>query len=148
MMFSMAVSLSGMFLDVSAQSVQASSGPALLMPESIGRIGRSDKVDSLLYRNFLSRMKYPDMGYRILIFSQSGNHSKNAAMRAMADFEILYPENSVYLSFEEPYFKVKVGNFTSRMEAEFFLRTIKPDYPYAFIVKDVLDIPAYLELGK
>lgn len=123
-------------------------GPAMSMPDPVSRIVRPASVDSLLYRKFVSRLKNPDMGFRILIFSQSGNHSKNAAMQAKADFEMLYPGTKVYLTFEEPYFKVKVGNFLERMNAEFFLREIRLDYPYAFIVKDELDIPYYLGMGK
>lgn len=123
-------------------------GPVMSMPDPVSRIVRPASVDSLLYRKFVSRLKNPDMGFRILIFSQSGNHSKNAAMQAKADFEMLYPGTKVYLTFEEPYFKVKVGNFLERMNAEFFLREIRLDYPYAFIVKDELDIPYYLGMGK
>ena len=92
----------------------------------------------------LYRSSNPDKGYRILIFSQSGNYSKNAAMEALENFQLLYPDEKVYLVFEEPYFKVKVGNFTSRIEASLYLKSIKADYPYAFVIKDVLDMKEYL----
>lgn len=122
--------------------------PEAHVPFSIQEIDRSLMIDSLLFRNMDRRLKYKDLGYRVLIFSQSGNHSKNGALEAKSYFEFIYPETKAYISFEEPYFKVKVGNFYNRYEAEIFLRQIKLDYPYAFIVRDVLDAVDFLKLGE
>lgn len=116
------------------------------LPAVLERIEYPAMVDTLLVRRMEHRIARPDEGYRILIFSQSGNRSKNAAIEAKSAFDLIYPECTSYILFEEPYFKVKAGNFTNRMEAGFFLKSIKADYPYAFIVKDVLDVKTYLEL--
>ena len=116
------------------------------IPASFADIVRSDKIDTLLYRQGLARAENPVTGYRVLIFSQGGNNSKDAAFEEKERFEEAFPESRVYVSFEEPYFKVKAGNFIDRMQADFFLREIKFLYPYAFIVKDALDVKGYLEL--
>lgn len=116
------------------------------IPVSFTDIVRSAKIDTLLYRQSLARAANPITGYRVLIFSQGGNNSKNAAFEEKEKFEEIFPENKVYVSFEEPYFKVKAGNFIDRMQADFFLREIKILYPYAFIVKDELDVLGYLGL--
>lgn len=116
------------------------------IPASFADIVRSDKIDTLLYRQSLLRAENPITGYRVLIFSQGGNNSKDAAFEEKERFEEAFPESKVYVSFEEPYFKVKAGNFIDRMQADFFLREIKILYPYAFIVKDVLDVKGYLGL--
>ena len=117
----------------------------VVLPAVLSRIEYPHQVDSLLVNSMDYRLKYHDEGYRVLLFSQSGNRSKNAAIEAKADFDLAYPDCKSYILFEEPYFKVKVGNFTHRMEAGFFLRVLKQDYPYAFIVKDVLDVAEYLK---
>lgn len=127
---------------------KASFHPAVRIPVCMQGIERSRMIDSLLLRHMDSRLKHQDEGYRILIFSQSGNHSKNAAIEAKANFEYVYPGYKAYISFEEPYFKVKVGNFHHRYEADIFLRSLKLDYPYAFIVKDVLDAVDFLRIGE
>ena len=116
------------------------------IPVSFADIVRSDKIDTLLYRQSLVRAGSPVAGYRVLIFSQGGNNSKDAAFEEKERFEEAFPESKVYVSFEEPYFKVKAGNFIDRMQADFFLREIKILYPYAFIVKDALDVKGYLGL--
>lgn len=127
--------------------VCASMASAQTLPSVLGEIEYPHMVDTLLLRRMEHRLTRQADGYRILIFSQSGNHSKNAAIEAKAAFDLVYPECKSYILFEEPYFKVKAGNFTNRVEVGFFLRSIKADYPYAFIVKDVLDVKTYLDLG-
>lgn len=127
-------------------SVEQKHSPALSkIPLVLKGIGFSSDIDTLLMYRLSYRSSHPDRGYRILVFSQSGNYSKNAAVEAMEDFRALYPEEKVYLVFEEPYFKVKVGNFPSRITASLYLKKIKQDYPYAFVINDVLDIDDCLD---
>ncbi|MCM1041622.1 MAG: hypothetical protein NC396_04235 [Bacteroides sp.] len=128
-------------------SLCASAVSAQTLPSVLDEIEYPHTVDTLLLRRMEHRLAKQSEGYRILIFSQSGNRSKNAAIEAKSTFDLVYPECKSYILFEEPYFKVKAGNFTNRVEAGFFLRSIKADYPYAFIVKDVLDVRNYLGIG-
>ena len=133
------------FQPLYAQRVQSIQHEPAVCLSALQGIVHTDKVDTLLQHQALYRSANPDMGYKVLVFSQSGNYSKKAALKAVEDFKLLYPEQKVYLSFEEPYFKVKVGNFTSRIKASLYLKSIKDDYPYAFVVKDYLDVPEYLK---
>ena len=128
--------------------VCASMASAQTLPSVLSTIEYPHTVDTLLIRRMEHRLEKQSEGYRVLIFSQSGNHSKSAAIEAKSAFDLVYPECKSYILFEEPYFKVKAGNFITRVDAGIFLRSIKKDYPYAFIVKDVLDVKNYLELDE
>lgn len=75
-------------------------------------------------------------GYRVQIFFDSGNNSKNAAAGIKSGFEIVYPEIKSYLSYKEPYYRVRVGDFRTLSEAVGFQKKIAIDYPNAFPVKD------------
>jgi hypothetical protein len=75
-------------------------------------------------------------GYRIQIFFDSGNNSKKKASDAMQRFIDRYPETKAYISFKEPYYRVRVGNFLTLIESEGFLKKIQPEYPNAFPVKE------------
>ena len=75
-------------------------------------------------------------GFRIQIFFDSGNNSKSKANSAMSEFKAAHPDIGAYLLFQEPNFKVRVGDFRSRMDAQRFLHKIAEDLPNAFIVKD------------
>jgi len=75
-------------------------------------------------------------GFRVQIFFDSGSNSKNKAASVKDEFETLYPEAKPYLSYKEPYYRVRVGNFRSLIEAVGFQKKIATDYPNSFPVKD------------
>lgn len=75
-------------------------------------------------------------GYRVQIFFDSGSNSKNAAANIKSGFETIYPEIKSYLSYKEPYYRVRVGDFRTQVEAVGFQKKIAVDYPNSFPVKD------------
>jgi hypothetical protein len=75
-------------------------------------------------------------GFRIQIFFDSGNNSKSKAVSAMSEFRSKHSKVEAYLMFQEPNYKVRVGDFRSRMDAQRFLHKLGDSYPNAFIVKD------------
>ena len=90
----------------------------------------SDKYEKMSLNN-------PEIdGYRVQIFFDSGSNSKNAAANIKTGFETIYPEIKSYLSYKEPYYRVRVGNFRSLIEAVGFQKKIAIEYPNAFPVKD------------
>jgi len=74
-------------------------------------------------------------GYRVQIASFSGANSKNSAFSLRDRFIIDYPSVQAYIVFDEPNFKVKVGDFRTRLEAYAFLQQIKDVYK-GYIIKD------------
>jgi hypothetical protein len=75
-------------------------------------------------------------GYRVQIFFDSGSNSKNAASNVKLEFETVYPEIKSYLSYKEPYYRVRAGNFRTQIEAVGFQQKIAVEYPNSFPVKD------------
>lgn len=69
--------------------------------------------------------------YKIQIFS---NANRSSAEQARASFRGTYsfPADMVY---DSPNYKIQVGNFRSRLEADRALVEIKRNYPSAFIFK-------------
>jgi hypothetical protein len=74
-------------------------------------------------------------GFRVQIASFSGANSKNNAFSLRDRFAIDYPLVQAYIVFDEPNFKVKVGDFRTRLEAYAFLQQIKEVYK-GYIIKD------------
>ena len=75
-------------------------------------------------------------GYRIQVTAFSGNNSRNRAESERSIFKSNFPGISVYLSYSEPYFKLRVGDYFTRMEAYKDLKRIQLTYPNAYIVPD------------
>lgn len=75
-------------------------------------------------------------GYRVQIFFDAGTNSKNKALTAKSEFETTYPDTKTYLSYKEPYYRVRVGDFRTLTEAVGFQKKINDNYPNSFPVKD------------
>lgn len=108
------------------------------------------KIDQMMEFHKKLSLQNPGLkGYRVQIFFDSGNYSKNNAKEAEQRFLENYPNQEVYLMFDEPYYKVRVGNFRTQLEAEGFLNSIINNYPNAFVVPDFIEFPSiYDESGK
>jgi len=57
-------------------------------------------------------------------------------------FSSKFPSIPAYLSFQEPFFKIRVGDFRFKLQADGVLEIIKQDYPNAYTVKDLIFFPA------
>ena len=75
-------------------------------------------------------------GFRIQIAAASGANSKNTVQRAYDEFRSRFPSIPAYVTYAEPYFRLRVGNFRTRLEATATLEQIKASYPGAYIIKD------------
>lgn len=74
-------------------------------------------------------------GFRVQIASFSGINSKASAFSLRERFMTDYPLVQAYIVYDEPNFKVKVGDFRTRLEAYAFLQEIKEVYK-GYIIKD------------
>lgn len=73
------------------------------------------------------------LGFRVQIFSAS---SQLAAEGAQAEAKERLGRDDVYVELEHPYFKVRVGNFPQRKEAEAFAKQVKAQgYDAAFLAR-------------
>ncbi|MCF1421660.1 MULTISPECIES: SPOR domain-containing protein [Mangrovimonas] len=95
-------------------------------------INQDKKIDQLLAikKEVNASNEYSDR-YKIQIFS--GNLS--GAEKSVTEFKKKYESWSCKMDFETPNYKVRVGNFRSRLEADKALATIKKEFPAAFIFK-------------
>lgn len=81
-------------------------------------------------------------GFRIRIFSDGGQSARGASESAETKFHLMYPEYATYRTYDNPFFKVTIGNFRTRVEAEKMLRVIRRDFPSATIVKERFKYPS------
>lgn len=94
-------------------------------------------IDTLIQKHVVLNQLQPTIdGWRIQIFFESGNNAKTLANRSRDRFLEIYPDQGAYLTFNEPYYKVRIGNFRTRMDAEGFLQNIISEFPTAYIVPD------------
>lgn len=101
------------------------------------KIHQDKKIDKLLFKHIQINESYPwTDGYRVQLFSVSGANSRDKANRFKAEFLIKNPKAIVYVVYQAPYYKVRVGDFRTEINALSYLQEIKKKYPAGFVVKD------------
>ena len=100
---------------------------------------QDEKLNQLTEQYRKMSLNNPEVdGYRVQIFFDSGSNSKNKAAGIKEAFEAAYPDVKSYLSYKEPYYRVRVGNFRTLTEAVGFQKKISTEYPNSFPVKDLI----------
>lgn len=80
---------------------------------------------------------YQLKGFRVQIYS--GN-KRQPANQARSKFLRVHPKTKAHLDYEQPYYKVRVGDFKTKLEALKYKNFIAKEFPNCFIVKDEIDI--------
>ena len=82
-------------------------------------------------------------GYRIVIFMSNTQTARRDAVMAQDNFTALFPQEHSYLTYENPYFKVAVGNCTSHEEAMILLGRLRGTFPKAFIMRENIEMAEF-----
>jgi glutamine cyclotransferase len=76
-------------------------------------------------------------GYRIQVIS---TNKRDEATFTQADLQLKYPDEKIYLSFQSPSYKVRIGNFLKKEEAEKFKTELNKIFPNGvYIVEDAVE---------
>lgn len=84
------------------------------------------------YKSYNLKKEFAD-GYRIQIMYTDVRDEVYKSKGAMYKE---FPDLTSYVEYEQPYYKLRIGDFNSRLEATYFLQQVIVLYPGAFIVKD------------
>ena len=110
--------------------------------EGTVRIHGEPAIDSLVRLHVAYNQTFPTIpGYRIQIFMESGNRALANCEEVEAEFLEKYEDIPTYITFSAPYYRVRVGDFRTRLEAEKFLQRINRKYPNAWVIKDEINLP-------
>jgi Sporulation related domain. len=82
-------------------------------------------------------------GYRVRIYFDNAQNARNVSQSVAASFSAMYPGMAVYRTHESPYFKVTVGNFRTRHDAQRFANAIRGTYPSVFLVRETISYPSF-----
>jgi hypothetical protein len=101
-------------------------------------------VDTLIAKRFELNKEtgvapaFSSIGYRVQIFSGS---NRKDAFSAQARLQDEYPELRTYIIYHEPNFKVRAGDFRTRLEAEKLMQELKPSFSSLFIISEKINPP-------
>lgn len=102
---------------------------------------QEDSITPVDYHSLLSsyrqwQKQYQQIaGYRIQL---SSSEDRATAYDKKARLYQHFPRLKSYVTYEQPYFRLRMGDFADRLTATYYLMEIIPLYPEAFIVRDLI----------
>ena len=104
-------------------------------------IDQPQTVANAMSRHIAANARRRQTGYRIRIYFDNHQNARANSEKVAASFKAQHPGISVYRGYENPYFKVTVGDFRNKQDAQRFLNSIKGTYPSGFIVREKINFP-------
>ncbi len=106
------------------------------------RVSQSAQIRSALDAQVGMNSSRAIAGYRVRIFFDNGQNSRNESEAVLKRFESIYHGIPAYRTYANPYFKVTVGDFRTRSEAMSLLVKLRNEFPRALMVKEKINWPA------
>lgn len=78
------------------------------------------------------------MGYRVQVFYGS---DRREAFNEQAKFRAMYPKLRTYITYKEPNYYLRIGDFRTRLEAQKMLSELRPTFPTLFIFREKINAP-------
>jgi len=107
------------------------------------RIYQDPGIDSLIGRYILYNIRLNGLeGFRIQIYNSSGKDAREESGRKRAEFMSRFPGIASYATFDRPsYYKIRAGDYRSRIEGTKDLLMIRRVFPDAILVPDIINFP-------
>ena len=110
--------------------------------EGVLILNQSPRIDTLLMKQRQIHAADSTIdGFRVQIFMELGNDALKHADSVMAKFTKKYPDVPIYLVFGQPYYRLRIGDFRTRLEAENMYQRVKKMYRDAFVTADRINMP-------
>lgn len=104
-------------------------------------VRQSSAVENALNNQIEANKERKIQGYRVRIYFDNNKNARNQSDNIAHSFAAAHPEVKVYRSHVSPYFKVTVGDFRTKTEAQIFAQSISEQYPSVFLVKESINFP-------
>ncbi|MES2416555.1 MAG: SPOR domain-containing protein [Bacteroidota bacterium] len=107
-------------------------------------------IDSLIAKRIELNAKKPtttnpaspvgvsQMGYRVQLFY---GVDRRETFSEQARFKALYPKLNTYITYKEPNYYLRAGDFRTRLEAQNLLNELRPSFPTLFIFREKINAP-------
>lgn len=78
------------------------------------------------------------MGYRVQIFYGS---DRREVFNEQSKFNSSFPELNTYITYKQPNYYLRVGDFRTRLEAQRLMNELRPLFPTLFIFREKINAP-------
>lgn len=114
---------------------------SVIKASGTSRVNQSAAMASALSRYISANASSSKPGYRIRVYYDSQQSSRGVSDAIAKSISNDYPDVRVYRTYENPNFKVTVGDFRTKDEALKVFTELKAIYPGAFLIRDNINYP-------
>ena len=105
-------------------------------------LNQDSRIDTLLLKQRQIHANDSTIdGFRVQIFMELGNDALIHADSVRELFTKSYPDVPIYLLFGQPYYRLRVGDYRTRLEAENMYQRLKKQYRNSFVTADRIELP-------
>ena len=105
----------------------------------IAKAQSNQQMEELVNKHVsINSSKKTMQGFRIQVYS---GQERTKATELKNSLLNQYPDFASYLLYQQPYFKVRIGDFKTRLDALKLLDQVKTNFSVAFIVRDEVKLP-------
>ena len=79
------------------------------------------------------------MGYRVQIYYGS---DRRETFNEQARFKSTYPKMNTYITYKEPNYYLRVGDFRTRLEAQRLMNELRSTFPTLFVFREKINAPS------
>lgn len=112
---------------MSYDSLMAYLGDAVIMSDSLEK-AMTEQVEKNKARK--------TQVYRVRIYFDNSKDARAISQQIVDTFSVYHPGVPVFRSYDNPYFKVTVGEFRTKSDAMRFLEAIRKEYSTVFLVRE------------
>ena len=126
------------FLLVAVSLVASAQDSTTVQANKNYTVKQDDAIAGLLYKykEYNHKREFSD-GYRIQIMYTD---VRDEVYKSKANLYKEFADLASYVEYEQPYYKLRVGDFKTRLDATYYLQQVITLYPGAFIVRDKIKI--------
>lgn len=103
-------------------------------------IHQDKRIEDLINFHILLNEKNKGKGIKGFRIQLAQDSKRDLVLEKKAEFSVQFPNIKNYLTYQQPYFKLRVGNFRTRLEAEKAMIEISILFEGAFIVNDDIQV--------
>ena len=96
---------------------------------------RLEKMEQSFIKN--NKRDQENDGFRIQVAQAT---ERAGILKMQSDLTKKYPEMKWYVEFQQPYFRLRAGDFRNRFEALGSVALLKKEFPQAYLVADRVDL--------
>lgn len=104
-------------------------------------ISVSDDIQMSMESYYAYIKSKPTKGYRVQLMADD---NRSMVYNEKTKFHLQYPDVPSFVLYQQPNFKLRVGNYRTRLEAFHMMKMLKPVYPTAIVVQEEIAVKEFI----